>query len=175
MNLSSSQVSTASLRSNRHCRAVARLVRFEDKTIYCVNNVRATSSSSPLPNFCFFELYMPTPSFGDQWGLEIISDPELRVRAHYKPHTLGGTNNYKLQLPVRGLGSLMDDNGAYAVFFFPQSRKTDSTQDTRSSTPSRSMLRHQGWGIRRTHDIPRHKRGGRHTCRRQALARDSYA
>ena len=95
---------------------------------------------------------MPTPSFGDQWGPEIIGDPELRDRAHYKPYTLGGTNNHRLQPPVRALGSLMDDNGAYAVFDDSSSRVENSTH-SRHPSP-------QTW---------------RHTSRRQALARDSYA
>ncbi|KAN0138445.1 hypothetical protein V8E53_003908 [Lactarius tabidus] len=88
----------------------------------------------------------------NQWGPEITNDPELRDRAHFKPYALGGTNNHNNNENHKfwTLDSLMDLNGACAIFFFPLSRKTDDfTQDTRSSTSSRN---------RRTHDVPHRKR-----------------
>jgi hypothetical protein len=78
-----------------------------------------------------------------QWGPEITNDPELRDRANFKPYALGGTNNHNDNDNPKfwTLDSLMDLNGACAVFSSPPSRKTDITQDTLSSTSSRSTSR----------------------------------
>ena len=57
---------------------------------------------------------MLTPRSRDQWGPEIINDPELKDRAHFKPFALGGTNNHTDNDNPKywTLDSLMELNGA---------------------------------------------------------------
>jgi hypothetical protein len=70
-----------------------------------------------------------TPDSCNQWGPEITNDPELRDRAHFKPYALGGTNNHNDNDNPKfwTLDSLMDLNGAFAVFSSPSPRKTDDS------------------------------------------------
>ena len=152
LSLFSSQESTTSPRSNRHCFSIARLKRSEDKTTALTAFVLCPPL---LPTIlCLLNCTCSYP-VSVEWNTRDHQRSGAEGEGSFQtPHTRRDERSQRQQLPVwvLGLAHSWTSNSACTVFSFPQSRKTNGTRGARSSTHSQ-------------HSSPQ-TRGGRHSsCR----------